>query len=863
MVKIDLRDLASRMKEDRYEIKDKIGEGGIGAVYRAFDRRLNREVAIKRVLPEGGFENQQDAVDHLLKEAKSLSSVQHPHIVTVYDAGVDDEGPYVVMELLHGRTLDEMVERGSLTLEDFREVALQSQEALIAAQDLDLVHRDLKPTNVMVTWSASGKFQLKLVDFGLAKFSAKPSLQTIDHGDAVFGSIHYMAPEQFERSPLDQRTDMYAMGCMYYFCLTGRPPFDGETGPEVMASHLQHRVTPLHELRADLPPWVSDWVMWHIEREMDKRPANARDSLKKFLMSDQQNPENPEEAKPDQPKRPKLVFPGADSPPATPVVPDSPDPGAAPPPAEVPTGTAPQPIEPPAGKKPSVHTTGQVTESSPPADPPATPPETPPEPPAAEQPESAPEPPAPATPPAPVSPPVPPSTAAVPPGAPANPPSAVPPASVTPPSATPGAAPGPPGTINLKQGTPASPPPATGATPPLGAPGPRSGPSTLISGRTDAQKSRGMGTAAKVTILAVLLVAVAFVAIVVVGKSAQNREIERSNALLEQVKDPEARDIPTAGSDTEILLRASTSLTETSKREAIYQRLLFAESSDGTDLDAMIAEFAANKPMTPDIRTKLFKVVQGRKGKSALPFLIDHARTAKPQTATAALQAAESIASVDDLAELLSIIQFSSHPQVRQDAKKVVASLAARSENPEKLGAALKRAYDSATDEEAKRIFIELLGSAGGEDAASVVQQALESKDAKARLAAVAALGSWADDTQFETLLDYIAEEENDTVRKRAFESAFQFLTLDRERDEFDEEDMWKMLAREAELETEKFRIVDGLARITEDWAFAVVEYFVADEDDDVSFRAEKALERMEDRRARIQPDAEDPEDSE
>ena len=157
---------------------------------------------------------------------------------------MDSDGPYVVMELLSGRTLDEMVERGTLTYDDFREVALQSQEALIAAQDLDLVHRDIKPTNMMVTWLPSGRFQVKLVDFGLAKFSPQPSLQTIDHGDSVFGSIYFMAPEQFERTPLDQRTDMYSLGCVYYYCLTGQHPFDGETAPLVMTAHLQNRVTP-------------------------------------------------------------------------------------------------------------------------------------------------------------------------------------------------------------------------------------------------------------------------------------------------------------------------------------------------------------------------------------------------------------------------------------------------------------------------------------------------------------------------------------------------------------------------------------------------------------------------------------------
>ena len=101
------------MSQERYEIKGKIGQGGVGAVYQAFDTQLNREVAIKRVLAEGGYEDQEEATKHLLKEATALSSVQHPHIVTVYDAGIDTDGPYVVMELIEGKTLDEMVERAT------------------------------------------------------------------------------------------------------------------------------------------------------------------------------------------------------------------------------------------------------------------------------------------------------------------------------------------------------------------------------------------------------------------------------------------------------------------------------------------------------------------------------------------------------------------------------------------------------------------------------------------------------------------------------------------------------------------------------------------------------------------------------
>ena len=346
------------MSDDRYEIRSKIGQGGVGAVYRAFDRHLNREVAIKRVLPEGGYENQEEATKAMLNEAASLCSVQHPNIVTVFDAGIDNDGPYVVMELLSGRTIDEMVDRGTLTYQDFREVALQTQEALIAAQDLDLVHRDIKPTNVMVTWLPSGRFQVKLVDFGLAKFSPKPSLQTIDHGDSVFGSIHFMAPEQFERIPLDKPTDMYSMGCVYYYTLAGVYPFDGETAPKVMNAHLQHQIKPLQEHRPDLPQWLCQWVMWHLARQMEERPRDARESLKLFLMSEN-SPENsasqiPLVSTPTLNAAPQMNVPSPApvNTPTSPVIPHVTGP--------VNTATAPQPILPPIGSAPSIHTEAQM-----------------------------------------------------------------------------------------------------------------------------------------------------------------------------------------------------------------------------------------------------------------------------------------------------------------------------------------------------------------------------------------------------------------------------------------------------------------------------------------------------------------------
>jgi serine/threonine protein kinase len=351
--------------EERYEICEKIGQGGLGAVYRGYDHRMSREVAIKRI-PVTNDALQEESTRQLLQEAGALASLQHPHIVTIYDVGSDQDGPYVVMELISGKTLDELIERAPLTWSDFRELALQTQEALIAAQELSLIHGDIKPSNLMLTWLPSGKFHMKIVDFGLATLAHSQSSPPDNRheADEVFGSIFFMAPEQFERAPLDARVDMYAMGCVYYQSLTGSYPFQGETGHEVMTSHLDHRVSPLQNLRADIPVWACDWIMWMINRMPPDRPASAREALQVFLQNDK-NP-NPTlslgRVAPLIPVGPRAKRPALD-PATTPTIGEEPVPENA---SRNPAGlmplesprtlTAPQPLLPPEGSKPSVYT---------------------------------------------------------------------------------------------------------------------------------------------------------------------------------------------------------------------------------------------------------------------------------------------------------------------------------------------------------------------------------------------------------------------------------------------------------------------------------------------------------------------------
>jgi serine/threonine protein kinase len=264
----------------RYQILGEINQGGVGVVLKAYDTKLQRHVAIKRFLSA----EQRAAMGHmegdLLKEASTLSALQHPNIVSIYDVNVDSpEGPEVIMEYLNGQDLEQAVAQAALTLEDFYQVAQQTLDALSNAHRMNLLHRDIKPSNIQVTWLANGKFVSKFVDFGLAKFFEKPSKQTVRHDGTVMGSIYYMAPEQFERQPLDNRSDIYSLGCVFYFALTMHRPFQGETVHDVINAHLHGRAPRMRDYREDIPAELEKWVEWMMRREPDHRPGDAEISL--------------------------------------------------------------------------------------------------------------------------------------------------------------------------------------------------------------------------------------------------------------------------------------------------------------------------------------------------------------------------------------------------------------------------------------------------------------------------------------------------------------------------------------------------------------------------------------------------------
>lgn len=269
----------SALVAGRYEIRRALGTGGAGTVFQAWDTQLQRFVAVKRWNAPEPLADDREGTERLWREATTLAAIQHPGILTLHDFGVDADGPYVVTEFVDGETLDRVIANGPFDREAFGEAAQQILEALAAAHAAGLIHRDLKPQNIMRTRLASGAWQYKVLDFGLARFVNRPALQSLEGNTAIYGSILYIAPEQLRHQPLDARTDIYAAGCLFYYMLSGRNAVEGETIPELITSHLEHQVRPLAEWRTDLPPGLCDWVMKALAFAPEDRFSSAAVAL--------------------------------------------------------------------------------------------------------------------------------------------------------------------------------------------------------------------------------------------------------------------------------------------------------------------------------------------------------------------------------------------------------------------------------------------------------------------------------------------------------------------------------------------------------------------------------------------------------
>lgn len=241
----------------RYKIYEPLGTGGTATVYRAYDSQMKRWVAVKRLLGPGGDPRLEA---ELRREANMLAKLASPHIVTVFDVADDEEGLFMVMELLYGDDLADLLEEGPLSMSDFIELAQQTLEALHTCHEHRIIHRDLKPANIKLDREASGRLIAKIIDFGICRTGMNSRKQTERQDGMILGSVHYMAPEQVGRTECDHRADLYSMGCIFYECLSGERPVESSNVFEMIEKHMTHDITSLEIVSPHLSMPLIEWL---------------------------------------------------------------------------------------------------------------------------------------------------------------------------------------------------------------------------------------------------------------------------------------------------------------------------------------------------------------------------------------------------------------------------------------------------------------------------------------------------------------------------------------------------------------------------------------------------------------------------
>ena len=261
-----------------YRILDKIGEGGMGVVYRAEDTRLGRQVAVKFLSQK--LSTEASALDRFQREARAASSLNHPHICAVYDIGQYNNVPFLVMELLAGRTLRGHIQGLPLPLETLVDYAVQIADALEVAHAAGIVHRDVKPANIFVT----DRGQVKMLDFGLAKLARSSPMSADAETDSgggttktgyALGTLSSMSPEQARGIDLDARTDLFSFGVVLYEMATGREPFAGRTPAMVFEALLRDTPTRPSLLNPRVPADLDNIILKALEKDRDLRYQTA------------------------------------------------------------------------------------------------------------------------------------------------------------------------------------------------------------------------------------------------------------------------------------------------------------------------------------------------------------------------------------------------------------------------------------------------------------------------------------------------------------------------------------------------------------------------------------------------------------
>ena len=250
-------------KLGNFTLLNEIGKGGMGSVYRARDEGLGRLVAVKVILPSLAADK--DFIATFKREAQAAAKVNHSHIAQIYSFGESQGQPYIVMELVTGRGLDQLIESGKkLNQGLIIQIGMDIAEGLKEADTMGLIHGDIKPENILL----DEKMQGKLIDFGIA------SVGGVDAADGIWGTPYYIAPEKLRREKVDARSDIYCLGATLYHALSGKPPFDGETPAEVVKARLEAEPLPLRKVRADISEDVERIIIRMLKTEPAQRYPN-------------------------------------------------------------------------------------------------------------------------------------------------------------------------------------------------------------------------------------------------------------------------------------------------------------------------------------------------------------------------------------------------------------------------------------------------------------------------------------------------------------------------------------------------------------------------------------------------------------
>lgn len=264
--------MSNKVLAGRYELFERVGEGGMSVVYKAKDKLLNRFVAIKILKPE--FINDHKFIDSFRRESQAAASMSHPNIVNIYDVGREGNIHYIVMELIEGRTLSDYIKaQGAMSYPKVIALSKQIAAALAFAHKNHIIHRDVKPHNVMITPNGTAK----ITDFGIAK--AVNAATIVDNTDGIIGSVHYFSPEQARGGYVDEKSDIYSLGIVMYEMLTGRVPFDGDNPVNIALMHINGEMVPPSRLVAGVPPALEHIIL----KCTDKYPVNRFASAEELI----------------------------------------------------------------------------------------------------------------------------------------------------------------------------------------------------------------------------------------------------------------------------------------------------------------------------------------------------------------------------------------------------------------------------------------------------------------------------------------------------------------------------------------------------------------------------------------------------